>query len=297
MKITLPATLSKTFLAKSLVLALASMAVTIHNAHAIVTFDLRAVSATGGATVVNGGSGITQTSVVNNAVAGTVVTVNIWAQVTASAVGNGVFGFSQVVGGVASAQNGSSPFLVGALSTANLVQSPFTFSFANGTTGVNGTTGSTDIFGSSSSGASAPSSGWIQGLANTTSGGTSIGGYFMPTNAAPNGATVNNIGNGSTLFGYEFLIGITTYTVSSAANGSSIKLNWTVPAFSTTSTRAQRAAWTEGDNLVDQSTTAIPGNVATALVINAVPEPNTYAMMIGGLGMLVAFNRFRRKMA
>jgi hypothetical protein len=278
-------------------LAAAFAALAVNTASAELTFQLSAVSATNGALITN--TTLNNQSIgtaVTNAAVGTVVTLDIWAQVTTATTGtNSIWGMSAAVGNIVT--SGTSPFLVGSMSTAT-INTAFTSSFSPGTTLLNANTGSTDLGAPSTNTAS--SSANIELQANTTANGTLVGSTDYVTSSTPEGDTVVSLTGGS-IFGSSFLLGTATFTISSAASPSSVSLNWQIPpSFSGGAQKGVRAGWTQADGASDTGNLQSGSMTAgTALLISAVavPEPGTWAMLLGGFGTLFGIQRFRRKTA
>jgi len=89
----------------------------------------------------------------------------------------------------------------------------------------------------------------------------------------------------------EFFLGSVELTITNFTAGGGLNLQWTLPPNGFANAPG---TWTE-DGVVKSTTGSTVGMFVTSGVTlgTAVPEPTTFAMLIGGIGMLVGFRRRR----
>ena len=274
--------------AKNILLSATLVLAVAGTSKAALTYDIRATAGTNGASLGGGGKTVGVQS------SGSDITLQIWAQVTnAAPVGGAPFGIQAIMGSIVSASVNAGD-ATGSLGAVAL-QAPFTVGSQSGGSAQLSTVSDGILDRGDVANLTAPTLNHVLLAKDGGSGGTQVAGsLFFATDLAPNGATVNTIANG-----FEFLMGTATLSLSSFSltPGAQVSMNWVIPAsFSTNSKRNQRAAWTQGDNLVTQGSSSALMFVAAPVVITAVPEPSAFGMvLIGALG-LVGFRRlgFRR---
>ena len=274
--------------AKNILLSATLVLAVAGTSKAALTYDIRATAGTNGASLGGGGKTVGVQS------SGSDITLQIWAQVTnATPVGGAPFGIQAIMGSIVSTSVNAGD-ATGSLGAVAL-QAPFTVGSQSGGSAQLSTVSDGILDRGAAANLASPDLNHVLLAKDGGSGGTQVAGsLFFATDLAPNGATVNTIANG-----FEFLMGTATLSLSSFSltPGAQVSMNWVIPAsFSTNSKRNQRAAWTQGDNLVTQGSSSALMFVAAPVVITAVPEPSAFGMvLIGALG-LVGFRRlgFRR---
>ncbi|HZJ15846.1 MAG TPA: autotransporter-associated beta strand repeat-containing protein, partial [Chthoniobacteraceae bacterium] len=211
-----------------------ALATTIQTASANITFDLRAFDITTGVgSIANGGKSVMLDGAGN-------VTLQIWAQVTNAAPVNNIFGVQSILGAIVSSND------IGITGQVDPLSFPAVFSAA-AVPGVNNEFSATpDTILDLGTSSTTSAINYPKARKDPTTGGESVvlGSTMFATNNQPAGATVNPITNG-----YEFLMGTTTFHITTGAFGSSATLNWKIPGFTTAANRAQIATWTDGDGL------------------------------------------------
>jgi hypothetical protein len=250
---------TKTSFIRLLTLGAILTGIAINNASATLTFDLRATSLTGSGTISNGGK------TVKGFASNDTITLSLYADIT----GTGTLGMLSTFGAVLNTIGG----INGNLATPTL-QAPFNASGSNAGTVVdlNGDT-FTDV-GTNTN--------------NTTTGAV-----------APKAAAVVTTGGTAITGGQEWLLETFVFTLGASVTGADTTINYR----ENTSTTLSAALWTENSVALTSKGPGQPGTstgvtaLGTAVTLSAVPEPNTWGMVIGGFGTLVGIQRFRRNKA
>jgi hypothetical protein len=263
---------------KTLALATIVGGFLIAQASAILTVDLRVVSVSGGST------SNTKTANVNGN--GSIVTLALW--------------------GIVTGTNGIVDENISIVSQGILISSPGTISSLD--TGVSGNSSlpasPNTIFGTIGltidplflgSGAVVGKSQDLDGDGDLDMGGTSTANatdYISFRSTSPSytgsssteGVNLNTLANGR-----EFLLGTVTFTITTFSADGSTALNWMWRSNTTEVTRASfNSDGGSAENGADANLAV--GNYVSILA----PEPSTFAMLLGGLGILIGFNRRRR---
>ena len=264
---------------KILAIAICALGIGVTDASALITFDLRANGGT-----LSGGTGKTITAASNS---GTVV-LEIWAQITNAAGDNTKMGVQSILGSIVSVSTPGTATGSVALAT---FPSIFNVTSQAGAQAALSTIadGITDLGSTSTTSTSTPQ--YIKPRKDPTAGGA---GYTIPTTGTVAYATKDTAGVTANLItnGVEILMGTATLSLSSFNSGT-LTMNWVKPAVTSPANKGQIAAWTDGDALTQKtgSTNEVELVYAAGVVINAIPEPSAFGMvMLGALG-LVGFRR------
>ena len=263
---------SKFNTASKALLSAGAIALAANSASAILTFDLRALTATGGATVVgpksvivDPGTGVTST-----------VTFGLFAVVTGL---NATIEetFQSSLSSVASfAQSGGLKSIRGNLSSVSIDPNFQTGAFFAGqVVDLNGD-GDLDVGG-------------------PALGATSVTGNFInirsasATGALP-GVSTDVPGSAA---GRAFQYGTVTFTISGLqALGSDTHLNFLIPTFVSAVFNAQRASYATDGATKNGGTALAPTVFAGTDILISVPEPSAFGMVLLGAMGLVGFRRF-----
>jgi hypothetical protein len=240
----------------------------INNASATVTFDLRATSLTGAGQISGGGK------TVSGFASGDVITLTLFVDeaFTGGTLANA--SFQSVVGsvlGVTAAGSVNGNFTAGAATV-----SPFN---GNG----NGPGALADL----------NADGFIDigtNTNNTTTNSVNPRAAAETTGTAAGATAITN--------GAEFTLETFQFTIGSVGTSAE-----TINFRESTGTSTTTATWNEnGTNFLSKGPGGPAGNgtlfgSAVSLSGVAIPEPGTWAMLMGGFGTLIGLQRFRRKMA
>ena len=267
-----------------LILAGALPCLALSSASANLTIDLRVVGLTPGTGTVSADGKLVK---LDGDLPAT-IELQFWAQMTNDAPTTNVFGIQSLVGSIKSAPGLEGPAVLGTMSIASFAL-PFNNQSSGGT--VQELTvppdGSLDLGSNITSGVTIPIS-YIKPRKDPLVGGTLVGPGYYASNLDTAGATGAPLANG-----FELLMGTATFTVNALgeADGETL-LNWVIPTFTQVAARGQIAQWTDGDGVNNNGNLqASEMFVGAPIVIEAIPEPGTAALLAGGLALLAARRR------
>jgi hypothetical protein len=257
---------------KALALGICAAGIVAQSASANIVFDLRAVSP---------GDPTGKSALISP---GTVVQLELWAQMTNATPTVNIFGVQSVLGAIVSTGG------VGITGSIAPMTFPAVFN-SSAIVGVNnefstpadtimdlGTSSTTSV------------TGFPKARKDPATGGEAVQGSVtqFATNNQPAGATFHAITNG-----YEFLMGTTTLTISDlVGQPAGASLNWKIPGFTTAALRGQIAIWTDGDNAANTGSAQFSEmSVGSPIALIAVPEPSAFGMVLLGAMGLVGFRR------
>jgi hypothetical protein len=269
-----------------LILGICVLAVSLHCAFANITFDLRAVGPTAGA------SG---KCVILPASGGTAVQLELWAQITNPAPTNNIFGVQTVLGAIVSS---GAQGIVGAFSPMTF---PLPFNAASIAGAQNELSVPQDTIRDLGTTSVTSTGNYPKSRKDPATGGESVvaGSTLYATNNAPAGATfhpVTNVGGIAGNNGYEFLMGFTTLDITDITGASAYaSWNWKLPAFNTVVNRRALAVWTDGDGQDNTGSTQFAEmSVGSPVgVILGCPEPAAFSLFAIGTISLVGRRRTR----
>lgn len=253
------------------------LAITLGSASATLVIDLQASAVSPSLGTLSGD----RKTIAITGSAGT-VTLEVWAQVTATAPINNIFGVRYILGSIVSTS------AVGDASGTMSVSTPaFPFNFGSQAGALAELSTLSDSVIDLGSNATFGGVSHIRFQKDPTSGGEQISTVFFATNNQPAGATFHPIPNG-----YEFLMGTATLTVSSFVQNT-VQMNWSIPGFVSPVQKMFRAQWTDGDGIVNNGNTqASEMFVGTPVVLSfPVPEPSAFGMILMGAFTLAGFRR------
>ena len=226
-----------------------------------------------------------------------VITMQIWATVTTTNVFNSAhsFGMQSLAGRIIGA--GGSTNIKGSMSGVT-ASAPFNFNSVAGTVQDLNSDGSFDLGGTSTSNVTGD---FVTQSDNTNSSGDNGGSgafYYMSNNASGSTPSLtldtNMIKNSN---GYSFLMGTATFTLANTSTmvdpSTPMVLAYNPYPTGSIGVKSLVAKWLEDGTKYSASSTNVPAAGLT-LSIYAVPEPGTWAMLLGGMGMLALGKRFRR---
>lgn len=264
---------SKFNTASKALLSAGAIALAANSASAILTFDLRALTATGGATVVgpksvivDPGTGVTST-----------VTFGLFAVVTG--LNNTIEEtFQSSLSSVASfASTGGVKAIRGNLSSVSIDPNFQTGAFFAGqVVDLNGD-GDLDVGG-------------------PALGATTVTGNFINIRSASATGALPGVSTdvpSQTAAGRAFQYGTVTFTISGLqALGSDTHLNFLIPTFVSAVFNAQRASYATDGTTKNGGTALAPTVFAGTDILISVPEPSAFGMVLLGAMGLVGFRRF-----
>lgn len=263
---------SKFNLTSKALLSVAAVAVAANTASAILTFDLRALSGTGGATVLG------PKSMLVNPITGvnSTVTFGLFAVVTGV---NGTIEetFQSALASVASFSSSGAKSIRGNFATVSIDPTFQTGAFFSGQVADLNGDGDLDVGG-------------------PATGATSVTGNFINVRSASATGALPGVSSdvaSPTAAGREFKFGTVTFTITGVqAAGNDTHFNFLVPTFGSAAFNAQRASYATDGTTKNGGTAVAPTVFAGSDVLVAVPEPSAFGMVLLGAMGLVGFRRF-----